>query len=93
MDENNIILLLWSKISNLIDEKTSKLKFDKTFKATIWEINTDGTYQINYKGQIYSVPNALDTAAFTIAGCATYMGVAVPAIATANNNGMIFFFT
>ena len=61
MDENNIILLLWSKISNLIDEKTSKLKFDKTFKATIWEINTDGTYQINYKGQIYSVPNALDT--------------------------------
>lgn len=61
MNENNIILLLWDKISNLIDEKTSKLKFDKTFKATIWKINTDGTYQINYKGQIYSVPNALGT--------------------------------
>ena len=61
MDENNIILLLWSKISNLIDEKSSKLKFDKTFKATIWKINTDGTYQINYKGQIYNVPNALGT--------------------------------
>ena len=61
MNENNSILLFWSKISNLIDEKTSKLKFDKTFKATIWKINTDGTYQINYKGQIYSVPNALGT--------------------------------
>lgn len=61
MNENNTILLLWSKISNLIDEKTLKLKFDKTFKATIWKINTDGTYQINYKGQIYSVPNALGT--------------------------------
>lgn len=61
MNENNTIMLLWSKISNLIDEKTSKLKFDKTFKATIWKINTDGTYQINHKGQVYSVPNALDT--------------------------------
>ena len=61
MNENNTILPLWSKISNLIDEETSKLKFDKTFKATIWKINTDGTYQINYKGQIYSVPNALGT--------------------------------
>lgn len=61
MNENNTILLLWSKISNLIDEKTLKLKFDKTFKATIWKINTDGTYQINYKGQVYSVSNALGT--------------------------------
>ena len=61
MNENNSILLFWSKISNLIDEKTSKLKFDKTFKATIWKINTDATYQLNYKGQIYSVPNALGT--------------------------------
>lgn len=60
-NENNTILLLWSKISNLIDEKTSKLKFDKTFKSTIWKKNTDGTYQINYKGQTYSVSNSFGT--------------------------------
>lgn len=48
-------------INTLLDERVNHLKFDKTFKATIWKINTDNTYQINYKGQLYSVPNALGT--------------------------------
>lgn len=59
MDENNVILLLWRKISNLINEKTEKLKYDKTFKSTVWKINSDNTYQINYNGHLYNVPNAL----------------------------------
>ena len=41
-----------------------------------------------------AVSNAFGTNKISLsAGCATYIGVAVPAIATANNNGMIFFFT
>ena len=63
MNENNIIKFMWDKFSKMVDEKIEKLKStsEKTFKATIWKINTDGTYQINYKGQLYSVPNALGT--------------------------------
>lgn len=61
MDEKNIIMLLWSKVSNLVDEKISKVKneTDKTFSATVWKINSDNTYSINYKGQLYNVHNAL----------------------------------
>lgn len=60
MDVQKIIKELWMKISNLIDEKTSNLHFDKTFKATIWKVNEDNTYSINYKSKLYDVPNALD---------------------------------
>ena len=63
MNENNIIKFMWNKFSKLVDEKIEKLKSssDKTFKATIWKINSDNTYQINYKKQLYDVPNALST--------------------------------
>ena len=61
MNEKNIIQNLWNRISNLIDEKTSKLKFDKTFKSVVWDKNDNGTYQISYLGQKYNVPNALGT--------------------------------
>ena len=59
MNYKQIIYNLWEKISILIDEKISKLKFDKTFKSTIWGKNPDGTYQISYMNQKYNVPNAL----------------------------------
>lgn len=61
MNENNIIKFMWNKFAKLVDEKIEKLKSssDKTFKATIWKINSDNTYQINYKKQLYDVPNAL----------------------------------
>ena len=61
MQDRDIILKLWTKISHLIDNKISNLKYDKTFKATIWKINENNTYSINYKGQIYNVYNALGT--------------------------------
>lgn len=53
--------VLIDKILYIVEHKNQKLKFDKTFKATIWKINNDNTYQINYKGQLYNVPNALGT--------------------------------
>lgn len=58
---NEAILLLWDKISNLIDEKIGSQKYDSTFKSTVWKINTDNTYSINYKGQLYNVRSAIDT--------------------------------
>ena len=66
MNENNIIKFMWNKFAKLVDEKIEKLKSnsDKTFKATIWKINSDNTSQINYKKQLYDVPNALSTTLF-----------------------------
>ena len=61
MSSRDSILNLWNKISNLIDGKTSKLKYDKTFKSTVWKINENGTYQIRYLGQPYNIHNALGT--------------------------------
>ena len=48
-------------INILLEEKLKSLKYDKTFKSTVWGINDDGTYQISYKNQLYDVPNALGT--------------------------------
>lgn len=60
MNENNKALdVLLNKIISMIDDKTQNLKYDKTFKSTIWKINADGTYQISYMNQLYNVPNAL----------------------------------
>lgn len=53
--------VLVDKIVSILDEKMKKLKYDKTFKSTIWGINDDGTYQISYKNQLYNVCNALGT--------------------------------
>lgn len=58
MDKKNTIIKLWKKISDLINEKTTNLKYDKTFKSTIWKINSDNTYSISYKNKLYDVPNA-----------------------------------
>lgn len=61
-NENNTALdALIKKFISIVEEKTQKLKYDKTFKSTIWGINSDGTYQISYMNQIYNVPNALGT--------------------------------
>lgn len=50
-----------NSIEILLNKKCKDLKFDKTFKTTIWGKNSDGTYQISYKNQLYSVYNALGT--------------------------------
>ena len=61
-NENNKALdVLVNKIIYIVERKNEKLKFDKTFKSTIYGKNDDGTYQINYLGQIYNVYNALGT--------------------------------
>ena len=61
-DENNKALdVLVNKIVSIIENKNQKLKYDKTFKSTIWGKNEDGTYQISYMNQLYNVYNALGT--------------------------------
>lgn len=48
-------------VNTILNERLKKLKYDKSFKSTIWGKNDDGTYQISYMNQIYNVPNALGT--------------------------------
>ncbi len=61
MNEQNVILQFWKKIIKVAHEIIENPKCDKTFKATIWKINSDDTYSINYKNKLYDVPNALGT--------------------------------
>ena len=61
-DENTkAIDLLVNKIVSIVETKNKKLKYDKTFKSTIWGKNEDGTYKISYMNQLYNVYNALGT--------------------------------
>ena len=61
-DENTKALdVLVNKIVSIVENKNQKLKYDKTFKSTIWGKNEDGTYQISYMNQLYNVYNALGT--------------------------------
>lgn len=53
--------VLLNKVLSILDTKMQNLKYDKTFKSTIWGKNDDGTYQISYKNQLYNVCNALGT--------------------------------
>ena len=48
-------------VNTLLEERLRSIKYDKTFKSTVWGKNEDGTYQISYKNQLYSVYNALGT--------------------------------
>lgn len=48
-------------INTIINRQLRNLKYDKTFKSTIWKKNDDGTYQISYKSQLYNVFNTLET--------------------------------
>lgn len=59
--ENKAINILINKFASIVDSRIQKCGYDKTFKSTIWKINEDGTYQINYLGQTYDVYNALGT--------------------------------
>ena len=63
MTDENIKALdvLVNKIVSIVETKNQKLKYDKTFKSTIWGKNEDGTYQISYMNQLYNVYNALGT--------------------------------
>lgn len=56
---DNINAKLLNAIDIMVSEKIKEMKFDKTFKSTVWEVNSDGTYKINYLGQQYDVYNAL----------------------------------
>lgn len=58
---NQIKDSILKSIEILVNEKISNLKYDKTFKSTVWKINENGTYQIRYLGQPYNVHNALGT--------------------------------
>ena len=60
-ENNKAIDLLVNKIVSIVENKNQKLKYDKTFKSTIWGKNEDGTYQISYMNQLYNVYNALGT--------------------------------
>lgn len=53
--------MLINKIVSIAEQKNEKLKYDKTFKSTVWGKNDDGTYQISYKNQLYNVYNAFGT--------------------------------
>ncbi len=48
-------------INTLLYERIKNLKYDKTFKSTVWCKNDDGTYQISYMNQLYNVYNAIGT--------------------------------
>lgn len=59
-NENRTALnMLVNKIIYIVDHKTRKLNYDKTFESVVWDKYDDGTYQINYMGQLYNVYNAL----------------------------------
>lgn len=48
-------------INTILDKRLETLKYDKTFKSTVWGKNDDGTYQISYMNQLYNVYNVLGT--------------------------------
>ena len=58
---NKALDVLVEKILSIVNKTNESLKFDKTFRSTVWKINTNGTYQIRYLGQPYNVYNALGT--------------------------------
>lgn len=58
MNNSNVISYLLNEISKLIDKKIDTKQSDKTFKSAIWKINENNTFSVNYKGQLYDVPNA-----------------------------------
>ena len=60
-NESKALDILVDKIISIVEKKNEKLKYDKTFKSTVWKINENGTYQIRYLGQPYNIHNALGT--------------------------------
>ena len=56
-NSNKALDILVDKFKYMLEEFRRSLKFDKTFKTTIWGKNSDGTYQISYMNQKYNVPN------------------------------------
>lgn len=58
---NEIGNSILKSINTILEERLKDLRYDKTFKSTVWGKNDDGTYQISYKNQLYNVYNALGT--------------------------------
>lgn len=61
MNNNKALDVLVDKFKYMLEEFRRSLKFDKTFKSTVWGKNADGTYVIGYKNQKYNVYNSLGT--------------------------------
>ena len=60
-ENDKAIDILVNKILSAIKTREKFLKYDKTFKSTIWGKNNDGSYKISYMNQPYDVYNALGT--------------------------------
>lgn len=58
---NEIGNSILKSINTILEERLKDLRYDKTFKSTVWGKNENGTYQISYKNQLYNVYNALGT--------------------------------
>ena len=58
---NKALDVLLNQLMSMTDAKIRKLKYDRTFRSTVWGKNDDGTYQISYQNQLYNVCNALGT--------------------------------
>lgn len=56
---NTIGKNILNNIEKNVDEKLSRIYYDKTFPSVIYGKNSDGTYKIVYEGQMYNVPCAL----------------------------------
>ena len=55
----NISSTLLESIDRILENKISKIYYDKTFPTVIYGVNDDGTYQIVREGHLYTVPNGL----------------------------------
>ncbi|MDE6065006.1 MAG: hypothetical protein K2G20_10570 [Lachnospiraceae bacterium] len=55
----NINQTLLKTFEGILENKLSKIYYDKTFPTVIYGVNDDGTYQIVKEGYLYTVPNGL----------------------------------
>lgn len=55
----NINQTLLKTFEGILENKLSKIYYDKTFPTVIYGVNDDGTYQIVREGYLYTVPNGL----------------------------------
>ena len=58
---NEVGSAILRSVGTLLNERLKNLTYDRTFKSTVWEKNSDGTYKISYMGQLYNVCNTLGT--------------------------------
>ena len=49
---NEVGSAILRSVGTLLNERLKNLTYDRTFKSTVWEKNSDGTYKISYMGQL-----------------------------------------